>query len=259
MKIVLLSPPAGGRGSHRVRVQERYPLLCYADPHELVRNEIQAKTPFGVEAQAYLRAGTPLSDDKLLGLVTRYLASPACAGGFILENMPRTPEQAERIVAECRGIDAVVELDVPDKDVLLRTSGRLIHRPSGRIYHETLAPPRVAGKDDATGEPLTRRLDDEHAVALERLKAYRAGVDATKRYFRGEQPYAPSESGGGAAATTPEPRQWRFPPRPPALHTVDGRGMAEEVRARLFATLDELVGKRATGPHQTRFWWSWFS
>jgi adenylate kinase len=304
MKIVLMGPPSWGSGSHRVRIHERYPLLCYANAQELLRTEIQTKTPFGVEAANQMRAGTPVSDDQLMSLVLRYLRTPACAMGFILEGMPRSPEQAERLLEDQRRVDAVVEVLVPDEEVLKRTSGRLVHRPSGRIYHDIFAPPRVPGKDDQTGEPLTRRLDDDPAVAKERLARYRNGIDAVKRYFKGVNPFPEGEnqqvassitttiskstetevktadvttatnnntsspdstsSTTGASAVAPivpevKPKIWKFPSRLPVYKEVSGKGTTEEVRLRLFSTLDELVGKRATGPHQQRFWWSWFS
>ena len=278
-----MGPPSWGSGSHRVRVRERYPLLCYANANELLRNEIQAKTPFGIEAQNQIMQGNPVSDDQLMGLVLRYLRTPACSMGFILEGMPRSPEQAERLVEEQRRIDAIVEVDVPDEECVKRMSGRLIHRPSGRIYHEHFAPPRVAGKDDVTGEQLTKRLDDDPNVAKEKLKNYRNSIEGVKRYFKGLDPYptttASSESnntttpattaGNDQNATTTttteqdssssSPKKWTFPSRLPVFRDINGKGPTEEVRSRLFSTLDELVGKRATGPHQQRFWWSWFS
>ncbi len=279
-----MGPPSWGSGSHRVRVRERYPLLCYANPHELLRNEIQAKTPFGIEAQNQLRQGNPLSDDELFGLVLRYLKTPACSMGFILEGMPRSAEQAERLVEEHRRIDAVVEVMVPDNEVIKRTSGRLIHRPSGRIYHESFAPPRSIGKDDVTGEPLTRRLDDTPEVAKERLKKYRDSADAVLRFFKGENPYpttttttttiestaaktatttttaaAPQKQQQNAAVEEKQAKKWKFPSRLPVLRHIDGYGQSDDVRGRLFEALDELVGKRASGPSQQRFWWSWFS
>ena len=278
MKIILLGPPGSGKGSHRVRVRERYPLLCYANANELLRNEVVAKTPFGVDAQMGLAAGRPVPDAAMLELVLRFLKAPACSLGFILEGLPRNAEQAEALSAAGHRVDALVELAVPDDAVVARTSGRLVHRASGRIYHDAFAPPLHVGKDDVTGETLTRRLDDTAAVARERLAAYRAGVKSVKRYFAGQDPY-PDDSAADAAAaaaaasttassetqaTTSQAaggsaRQWAFPARPPAVRTVDGEGSAEEVRGRLLSTLDELVGKRASGPHQNRFWWSWFS
>lgn len=254
MKIILQSPPSGGRGSHRVRVRERYPQLCYANPHELLRNEIQAKSSFGVQAQNWLKSGTPVPDEEILNLVLRHLKSPACATGFILEGFPQTAEQAERIHKECRRIDAIVEIEIPDKVVIERTSGRMVHKPSGRIYHEKFAPPKVEGRDDITGEALTRRLDDEPSVAAERLSLYRHGMRAVCRYFQGQEPYPELLTGEPKSA-----RVWEYPTRTPVFRTVDGVGSPEEVRGRLFTTLDELVGKRASGPASRRFWWSWFS
>lgn len=171
MKIILLGPPGAGKGTQAESICQRYDI-----PHistgNMLREAIDAGTKLGLEAKSLMDAGILVSDEVIVGLVEERISSPDCSKGFLFDGFPRTIPQAEALVQRGIAIDAVVEIDVPDDDIINRMSGRRMHPASGRNYHIIFNPPKVEGKDDATGEDLIQREDDKPDTVRDRLKVY---------------------------------------------------------------------------------------
>ena len=171
MKIILLGPPGAGKGTQAESICQRYDI-----PHistgNMLREAIDAGTKLGLEAKSLMDAGILVSDEVIVGLVEERISSPDCSMGFLFDGFPRTIPQAEALVQRGIAIDAVVEIDVPDDDIINRMSGRRMHPASGRNYHIIFNPPKVEGKDDTTGEDLIQREDDKPDTVRDRLKVY---------------------------------------------------------------------------------------
>lgn len=171
MKIILLGPPGAGKGTQAESICQRYDI-----PHistgNMLREAIDAGTKLGLEAKSLMDAGILVSDEVIVGLVEERISSPDCSMGFLFDGFPRTIPQAEALVQRGIAIDAVVEIDVPDDDIINRMSGRRMHPASGRNYHIIFNPPKVEGKDNTTGEDLIQREDDKPDTVRDRLKVY---------------------------------------------------------------------------------------
>ena len=171
MKIILLGPPGAGKGTQAESICQRY-NIPHISTGNMLREAIDAGTKLGLEAKSLMDAGILVSDEVIVGLVEERISSPDCSMGFLFDGFPRTIPQAEALVQRGIAIDAVVEIDVPDDDIINRMSGRRIHPASGRNYHIIFNPPKVEGKDDATGEDLIQREDDKPDTVRDRLKVY---------------------------------------------------------------------------------------
>ncbi len=171
MKIVLLGPPGAGKGTQAESICANYGI-----PHistgNMLRDAVEAGTKLGLEAKSLMDAGILVSDDVIVGLVEERISADDCSGGFLFDGFPRTIPQAEAIIERDINIDAVVEIDVPDQEIIDRMAGRRMHPASGRNYHIIFNPPKNEGKDDITGEDLILREDDKPETVKDRLKVY---------------------------------------------------------------------------------------
>ena len=171
MKIILLGPPGAGKGTQAESICENYGI-----PHistgNMLREAVEAGTKLGLEAKSLMDAGILVSDDVIVGLVEERISSDDCSEGFLFDGFPRTIPQAEALIERDINIDAVVEIDVPDQDIIDRMAGRRMHPGSGRNYHIIFNPPKNEGKDDITGEDLILREDDKPETVKDRLKVY---------------------------------------------------------------------------------------
>ena len=171
MKIILLGPPGAGKGTQAESICENYGI-----PHistgNMLREAVEAGTKLGLEAKSLMDAGILVSDDVIVGLVEERISSDDCSEGFLFDGFPRTIPQAEALIERDINIDAVVEIAVPDQDIIDRMSGRRMHPASGRNYHIIFNPPKNEGKDDITGEDLILREDDKPETVKDRLKIY---------------------------------------------------------------------------------------
>jgi adenylate kinase len=210
MRVILLGPPGAGKGTQAGFIRERFgiPQISTGD---MLRAAIKAGTPLGKEAKKVMDAGHLVSDDVILGLVKERLKQPDCARGYLFDGFPRTIPQAEALEAEQIPIDYVLEIDVPDEEIITRMSGRRVHPGSGRVYHVSFNPPEREGKDDATGEPLVQRDDDREETVRKRLEVYRAQTRPLVEYYR-------RRAGG-------------------KYRRISGTGSVEEVRQRALAAL----------------------
>ncbi len=171
MKLILLGAPGAGKGTQAAFITEKYgiPQISTGD---MLRAAVKAGTPLGLEAKKVMDAGQLVSDDIILGLIKERLQQADCAKGFLFDGFPRTIPQAEALRAQGVDLDLVLEIDVPDEEIIRRMSGRRVHTASGRTYHVVFNPPKVAGKDDVTGEDLIQRDDDREETVRKRLDVY---------------------------------------------------------------------------------------
>ena len=216
MRLILLGPPGAGKGTQAAFIKERYgiPQISTGD---MLRAAVKAGTPLGLAAKKVMDSGALVSDDIIIGLVKERLKQPDCAKGFLFDGFPRTIPQADAMKAAGVPIDVVLEIDVPDSAIVERMSGRRVHVASGRTYHVKFNPPKVEGRDDATGEALIQRDDDREEVVLNRLSIYHAQTAALIGY------YSQWAASGDRAA--------------PRCCKVSGVGSVDEIKSRVFDAL----------------------
>lgn len=184
MRIILLGAPGAGKGTQAQHITEKYgiPQISTGD---MLRAAVKTGTPLGVKAKAVMDAGQLVSDDIIIGLVKERILESDCANGFLFDGFPRTIPQADALKDAGVTIDAVVEIDVADEEIIKRMSGRRVHPDSGRTYHVVFNPPKEEGKDDVTGEDLVQRADDQEDTVRERLKVYHDQTAPLINYYKG--------------------------------------------------------------------------
>jgi adenylate kinase len=185
MKIILLGAPGAGKGTQAQFLTKAFdiPQISTGD---MLRAAIKAGTELGKLAKSFMDEGRLVTDEIIIGLVKERIAQDDCKNGFLLDGFPRTIAQADALKEAGVAIDAVVEIDVPDEEIVSRMSGRRAHLPSGRTYHLVYNPPKVEGKDDITGEDLVQRDDDKEEVVLDRLRVYHEQTAPLIGYYSAE-------------------------------------------------------------------------
>jgi adenylate kinase len=173
MKLMLLGAPGAGKGTQAAFITQKYgiPQISTGD---MLRAAVKAGTPMGLAAKKVMDAGGLVSDEIILGLIAERLKAPDCANGFLFDGFPRTIPQAEALRTQGIELDCVLEIDVPDEEIIRRMSGRRVHPASGRTYHVIFNPPKVEGIDDLSGEALIQRDDDKEETVRKRLAVYHA-------------------------------------------------------------------------------------
>ncbi len=171
MNIILLGPPGAGKGTQAQFICHEYeiPQISTGD---MLRSAVNAGTELGKRVKAVMDSGALVSDEIIIDLVKARLAEDDCANGFLFDGFPRTIPQAQALAAAGVRIDVVVEIVVPDEEIVKRMSGRRVHPASGRVYHIEFNPPKTAGIDDVTGDPLVQRDDDHEKTVRDRLAVY---------------------------------------------------------------------------------------
>ncbi|MGZ8240119.1 MAG: adenylate kinase [Methylobacter sp.] len=182
MRIILLGSPGSGKGTQAQFITEKYgiPQISTGD---MLRAAVREGTPLGVEAKKVMEAGGLVSDSIILGLIKERIAQPDCVNGFLLDGFPRTIAQAEGLDAMGVTIDTVIEIVVPDEEIVKRIAGRRVHLPSGRTYHIEFNPPKVDCLDDVTGEALIQRNDDKEEIVRKRLSVYHEQTQPLVGYY----------------------------------------------------------------------------
>ena len=185
MRIILLGAPGAGKGTQAQFLMNKYgiPQISTGD---MLRAAIKEGTELGLAAKQVMDAGQLVSDDLIIGLVKERIAKADCAKGFLLDGFPRTIPQADAMKANGVSVDHVIEFDVPDDVIVERMSGRRVHPASGRVYHISYNPPKVAGKDDQTGDELVIREDDKEETVRKRLGIYHDQTEPLVGYYRKE-------------------------------------------------------------------------
>ncbi|GHT90566.1 adenylate kinase [Betaproteobacteria bacterium] len=171
MRLILLGAPGAGKGTQAKFITEKYsiPQISTGD---MLRAQVKAGTALGLEAKKFMDAGALVPDAVMIGMVKERLREADCKNGYLFDGFPRTIPQAEALLEAGVALDFVLEVDVPDADIIERMAGRRVHLASGRTYHVKFNPPRTAGKDDVTGEDLVQRDDDKEETVKKRLAIY---------------------------------------------------------------------------------------
>jgi adenylate kinase len=215
MRLILLGPPGAGKGTQAAYITEHFgiPQISTGD---MLRAAVKAGSALGIAAKKIMDAGGLVSDEIIIGLVKDRLTQPDCSKGYLFDGFPRTIPQADALKHAKVGLDFVVEIAVPEEDIIERMSGRRIHPASGRSYHVRFNPPKVAEQDDVTGETLVQREDDKEATVRHRLQVYRDQTRPLIDYY---------SSWANADASAPRYRK------------VQGVGSVDEIKAHIFAAL----------------------
>lgn len=216
MRLILLGGPGAGKGTQAAYITQRYGIPHLSTGH-MLRAEVKAGTGLGQSVQELIDRGDLVSDDVIVGLVKRRIVKDDCQNGFLFDGFPRTVPQAQAMKDAGVGIDHVVEIHVDDAVIIDRMSGRRVHPPSGRTYHVRYNPPKVAGRDDVTGDPLIQRDDDLEETVKKRLEIYHRQNGPLVSFYRSW-----AEAGSAGA---------------PRFHRVDGAAPVESVRDSIFASL----------------------
>ena len=218
MRVILLGGPGAGKGTQVNYIKEKYniPQISTGD---MLRAAVKAGTPLGVEAKKVMDAGGLVSDDIILGLIDERLKEDDCKNGYLFDGFPRTLAQADALKDNGVPVDAVVEIDVDDDEIIRRMSGRRVHLASGRTYHVVFNPPKEEGKDDETGEALIQRDDDQEDTVRQRLKVYHDQTEPLIHYY---SKWADSGDAGS-----------------PRYVKINGIGKVDEIRDAIFAGLDQ--------------------
>jgi adenylate kinase len=183
MKIILLGPPGAGKGTQANLIRDEF-NISQISTGDMLRAAVKAGTELGKQAKKIMDAGELVSDDLILALVRERIKQPDCARGYMFDGFPRTLAQADGMKASAIDVEHVVELQVPDDEIVGRMAGRRVHLASGRTYHIQFNPPKIAGKDDVTGEPLIQRDDDVEETVRKRLQIYHSQTAPLIKYYR---------------------------------------------------------------------------
>lgn len=221
MRIILLGCPGAGKGTQAKFISEKYkiPQISTGD---ILRAAVVAKTTLGVQIKQIMDTGSLVPDDIIVAIVKERIQQADCEKGFLLDGFPRTIPQAEALRDNQVAIDYVIEINVDDDDIVQRMKGRLIHPQSGRVYHADYYPPKIAGKDDETSEPLMHRHDDSEDIVRKRLSVYHQQTEPLLNYYH----------------------NWEKEDKTaPHCIKVSGLGSVAAVRERIFS---ELEGGNAT-------------
>ena len=182
MRTILLGAPGAGKGTQAQYIAEKYgiPQISTGD---MLRAAVKAKTELGLQVEQVMASGGLVTDDIIIALVKERIQEPDCANGFLFDGFPRTIPQAQAMIDESVEIDVVLEIDVPDDEIVKRLGGRRVHLNSGRIYHVEFNPPKVEGKDDETGEDLIQRDDDKEETVRNRLAVYHEQTEPLVNFY----------------------------------------------------------------------------
>jgi len=214
MRVILLGAPGAGKGTQARFITEKFgiPQISTGD---MLRAAVKAGTPLGLQVKDVMDSGGLVSDEIIIALIKERLAEPDCANGFLFDGFPRTIPQAEALKAAGIKLDHVVEISVGDEEIVSRMSGRRVHPASGRVYHTEHNPPKVAGKDDVTGEELIQRKDDAEETVRHRLGVYHSQTKPLVDFYQ------------QLAAVEGTPKYSR----------IEGVGSVEEITAKVLAAL----------------------
>ncbi len=216
MNVILLGPPGAGKGTQASQICEKFniPQISTGD---MLRAAVVAGTEIGLKAKKVIDAGSLVSDDIIIALVKERIQSPDCKNGYLLDGFPRTIAQADSLKTRGININYVVEVQVPDEDIVIRMSGRRVHLASGRTYHIDFNPPIVENKDDLTGEVLIQRVDDKEEIVRDRLSIYHQQTQPLVNYY--------SEQALESNSVT-------------KFHAISGVGTLDEVKTRINTALE---------------------
>ena len=219
MRLILLGGPGAGKGTQANYIKDHYqiPQISTGD---MLRAAVKAGTELGIKAKQFMDSGQLVPDDVIIGLVKERITESDCENGFLFDGFPRTIPQADAMKEAGVSIDAVVDIEVPDDEIIKRMSGRRVHLASGRTYHVIFNPPKQEGKDDLTGEPLIQRDDDREETVRKRLEVYHSQTEPLIDYYKKWNTSGESNA--------------------PTYIRIEGVGKVEEIKAAVFTALDNM-------------------
>ena len=219
MRLILLGGPGAGKGTQANYIKEKYqiPQISTGD---MLRAAVKAGSELGKEAKGYMDSGGLVPDEVIIGLVKERIQESDCEKGFLFDGFPRTIPQADAMKEAGVPIDAVVDINVPDEEIIKRMSGRRAHLASGRTYHVVFNPPKVEGKDEVNGEPKVQRDDDKEETVRKRLDVYHAQTEPLIGYYKDW------ETSGESAA--------------PTYIRIEGVGQVDEIKDSIYTALDKM-------------------
>ncbi|MFN7668045.1 MAG: adenylate kinase [Burkholderiales bacterium] len=216
MRLILLGPPGAGKGTQAGFIKEKF-AIPQISTGDMLRAHVKAGSALGLEAKKYMDSGGLVPDDVIIGMVKERLRQDDCQHGYLFDGFPRTIPQADAMKQAGVAIDFVLEIDVPDSEIIERMSGRRVHLASGRTYHLKHTPPKVVGKDDVSGEDLIQRDDDREETVKKRLQVYHDQTEALVQYY--------SQWAKNGTASAPHYRK------------INGLGAVDEIKQRTFEAL----------------------
>ena len=215
MRVILLGAPGAGKGTQAVFITKKFgiPQISTGD---MLRAAVKAESPLGLKVKNVMQTGGLVSDDIIIDLIKERISADDCANGFLFDGFPRTIPQAEALREAGVEIDHVIEIAVEDEEIVGRIAGRRMHPASGRTYHVEHNPPKVAGKDDETGEDLIQREDDKEETVRHRLSVYHSQTKPLVAFYQ------------DLAAVNGTPK----------YSAIAGVGSVEQITAKVLAALD---------------------
>jgi len=216
VKLILLGAPGVGKGTQAQYIVEKYgiPQISTGD---MLREAIRDGTALGKKVKSVMDSGALVTDEIILDLVKERIQKDDCKNGYLFDGFPRTIPQAQALVDQGISIDCVIEISVPDEEIVARLSGRRLHPASGRVYHVIHNPPKKEGFDDETGEPLIQRDDDKEATVFERLNVYKEQTEPLVAFYKNMS----GQSGSNLS-----------------YHAIDGSGDTDDIKNVVFGILD---------------------
>lgn len=218
LQIILLGPPGAGKGTQAAFICEHFgiPQISTGD---MLRQAVAVATDLGKQAQQYMQQGQLVPDELMINLIKERIAQPDCTNGFLLDGFPRTLPQADALRQANVLISYVIEIIVEDEEIIRRATGRLTHPASGRVYNLVSNPPKNAGVDDITGEPLVQREDDKEETVKKRLSVYHLQTAPLTAYYESWKNNNESDA--------------------PVFAKINGIGTLEDVRKRILSVFEK--------------------
>ncbi|MBP7052758.1 MAG: adenylate kinase [Phycisphaerae bacterium] len=217
MRVILLGAPGAGKGTHCKKIAERYGIM-HLSSGDILRRERADGTELGKKAQSYMDAGALVPDDLIVEMMTQ--AVQKAPAGYVLDGFPRTVNQGEvldrSLASQGGGIDMVINLQVNDRVVVERITGRRSCPQCGAVYHVKNMPPKKDGVCDKDGTRLVQRPDDTEEVVRNRLETYYRQTEPVVEYYKSSR----------------------------TVHDIDGNGDPDAVAKVIFQKLDQLAGKK---------------
>ena len=186
MRVILLGPPGAGKGTQAKMLKEKFqiPQISTGD---ILRQAVKDNTELGAQAKTVMDAGQLVPDDVVISLIKDRIRQGDCKTGFILDGFPRNIAQAEKLsetLADMRVVnDNIIDLEVDEKEVVERLSGRSTCLDCGAMFHQISCPPKVLGVCDGCGGKLAQRPDDNRETIRERLKVYLGSTAPLKEFY----------------------------------------------------------------------------
>jgi len=216
MRLILLGAPGAGKGTQAQKLIQHFniPQISTGD---MLRAAVKSGSELGKKVEQTMKNGQLVSDDLIIDIVKERLKADDCKSGFLFDGFPRTIAQADALESANILLDHIINLDVPDEDIIDRITGRRVHPDSGRVYHIRFNPPNQEGIDDISGEPLIQREDDKKETVEERLRIYHEQTQPLVNYY------------------TKKSRQTGH--NPPYFHNVKGCGGVDDVFNRILNSI----------------------